>query len=213
MYIHLSAKRGNIGGLKARLAEGDNIDIADRDNLTPLMHAVKNLEASPEVVRFLIENGADVNAEGGTIDNKPVLAYAASAGNIEKVNILLEAGANASYVSPSGYDLLSYAIMAHTLSYDDNLLQIVQILIKKGARPLGLSKYGESALRVASKNGRFDVVNLLLKNGADFKQLQWTKLMYALALGSLDDVKVCIEDGSDLSARDAWERTPWLLSL
>ena len=37
--------------------------------------------------------------------------------------------------------------------------------------------------------------------------------MCAIALGSLDDVKRELESGEDLSARDFWHRTPWLLSL
>jgi len=38
-------------------------------------------------------------------------------------------------------------------------------------------------------------------------------LMFAIALGSIDDVKLQLEAAPDLSARDSWSRTPWLLSL
>jgi hypothetical protein len=66
---------------------------------------------------------------------------------------------------------------------------------------------------VSSNSGRFDVVRVLLAAGADPAPLQWTPLMRAIALGSHDEVAREIEAGADLSAKDFWSRTPWLLSL
>ena len=77
----------------------------------------------------------------------------------------------------------------------------------------GVSSYAESGLRVLSRIGRFDGVRLLLDAGADCSQLAWTPLMKAVALGSLDDVQVALEQGAALEERDWWERTAWLISL
>ena len=96
---------------------------------------------------------------------------------------------------------------------DDNLLDSVKVLLDQGNDPNKITEYGESPLRVASNNGRFDVVDLLLKSGADAAQLGWSELHRATALGTLGDVENLLNQKSDLVARDFWSRTPWLLSL
>ncbi len=53
----------------------------------------------------------------------------------------------------------------------DNLFEEVQKFIDRGENLNRITKYSESALRVASNNGRFDVVKLLLESGADKAQL------------------------------------------
>lgn len=72
---------------------------------------------------------------------------------------------------------------------------------------------GASALNAASSWGRFDIVRCLLQEGADETRLGWTPLMRAVALGTLNEVKSQLKKESDLSKRDAHDRTPYLLSL
>ncbi|MDO8802932.1 MAG: ankyrin repeat domain-containing protein [Elusimicrobiota bacterium] len=72
--------------------------------------------------------------------------------------------------------------------------------------------HNESALKSASYC-RFDVVQALLEAGSDASPLKWTPLMRAIALGSPAEVRQQLTQGADLSARDLWSRTPWLLSL
>ena len=107
--IHSYAKNGDIDGLKAKLAEGESVDAVDKEKLTPLMHAVQNPKASHDTVRFLIDNGANVNADGGFVDCRTVLGYAVADGDIEKIILLLEAGADVAVVDENGRTALSYA--------------------------------------------------------------------------------------------------------
>ncbi len=94
-----------------------------------------------------------------------------------------------------------------------DLIGEVKVFIARGEDLNRISEYGESALRVASNHGRFDVVKLLLAAGADRKQLQWTPSFYAVAYGDLDSIRKSLKTHRDLEARDLWDRTPWLLSL
>lgn len=84
------------------------------------------------------------------------------------------------------------------------------MLIERGVALNGVSRHKESALRVLSRIGRFDAVQLLLDAGADEAQIDWTPLHRAVAFGTLDDVKALIEAGENIEAVDWWERTPWL---
>lgn len=54
---------------------------------------------------------------------------------------------------------------------------------------------------------------MLLAAGSDRQQLEWTNLMYAIVFGSLADVKNLLSKKVDLTVRDYWHRTPWLLSI
>ena len=89
----------------------------------------------------------------------------------------------------------------------------VRAHIAKGEDVNYVTQYCESALRVASNNGRFDVVKILLDAGADADQLEWSPTFYEVAYGDIDSIKESIETHQDLEARDFWQRTPWLLAL
>lgn len=96
---------------------------------------------------------------------------------------------------------------------EENLLEQVRSLLQAGANPNERTEYFETPLRVSSRLGRFDVVKLLFEFGADPSHLNWTPLFHAVAYGSMQQVRDCVENGADLSAIDTWERTPFLLAI
>ncbi len=202
--IHRAAANGDLTGIERELAQGIPVDLRDPETgWTPLMQS-----ATAEAASLLIARGADINA---VADDAPVLHFAIREGNIEKVRVLLDAGADVQYLRPHGYDALIDAM--HNSISEPNLLLLLSLLIDRGASLNCVSRYSESALGIASRTGQFDVIRLLLNSGANPAPLQWTPLMQAIALGSLDDVERELGRGSDRFARDFWSRTPWLLSL
>ncbi|MFZ6779367.1 ankyrin repeat domain-containing protein [Undibacterium sp. Ji83W] len=68
------------------------------------------------------------------------------------------------------------------------------------------------ALKLASYNGRFDVVKLLLNAGAAECQLQWTDVMQEVAFGTTASLKQKIEETGDLEAADFLSRTTFLIA-
>ncbi len=95
----------------------------------------------------------------------------------------------------------------------DNLLSEVRNYIESGADPNERTKYNETPLNVSSRNGRFDVVKLLIELGADHEHLKWTELFHAIAYGSIAEVEKLLDDKFDITALDHWERTPFLLAI
>lgn len=89
----------------------------------------------------------------------------------------------------------------------------VQKLIDVGVDLNEMTRYGESPIRVASRNGRFDVVELLIYSGADSAPLQFSCSMYELLFGSLEKLSQSLIENRDLEAREYWERTPFLLAV
>jgi ankyrin repeat protein len=61
--LHLAAHRGRLGAVRFLVLEAKvDVNSRDRDGTTPLHMASYGLEATPEVVQFLLEHGADVKA-------------------------------------------------------------------------------------------------------------------------------------------------------
>ena len=145
--------------------------------------------------------------------DKPELAEAVSRGDLETIRKLLDAGADVRYVRPSGYTAIVDVMHGRSILEDPQLLPVLRLLIERGAALDTVTDYGESALSVSSRIGRFDAVELLLDAKADPSPLGWTALHRAVALGTLADVKKRLESGDDVKATDRWERTPLLLSL
>jgi ankyrin repeat protein len=141
------------------------------------------------------------------------LSTALAAGNLDAVRALVEAGADLCYTDENGYDALLDAVHGRDILRDAGLLELLGYLVDRGVNLSGVSKHGESAVRVLSRIGRFDALRLLLRAGADRGHLKWTRLHEAVALGSLTDVETALEGTRDLEARDWWSRTPWLLAV
>jgi ankyrin repeat protein len=141
------------------------------------------------------------------------LVKAVSEGDLETIRRLLVEGADIRYVRPHGYTVLIDVMHGRSILEDTQLLAVLRLLIDRGADLDAVSDYGESALSVASRVGRFDAVKLLLDSGANPAPLEWTALHRAVAIEKIADVQRRLEAGDELSSRDRWERTPMLLSL
>ncbi|QJW93469.1 ankyrin repeat domain-containing protein [Frigoriglobus tundricola] len=141
------------------------------------------------------------------------LSTAVRESDLETIRAVLDAGADVRYVRPHGYTVLIDVLYSQSIREEEQLIPVLRLLIERGADLNVISDYGESALRVSSRLGWFEAVGVLLDAGADPGPLHWSPLHRAVALGTVADVRRRLECGDDLSARDWWERTPWLLSL
>ncbi|MCA9108751.1 MAG: ankyrin repeat domain-containing protein [Planctomycetaceae bacterium] len=209
MHIHSFASQGDCDGVRGELAKGVSVDTRDELNFTPLAYAAGSPDANEEMIRLLIDAGADVNA---IVDHsrKCPLGLAVCSGALEKAQVLSDSSADINFVSPQGYTVLIDVV--HSLHDDETLVQIVEYLVSNGAEIDCESDYGESPLSVTSHLGRFDAVTYLLDAGADPTPLQWTKLMKAVASETCGEVQRQLDLGGRLDDRDRWDRTPWLLA-
>lgn len=204
--LHRAVKNGNLRLVNELLTESsEQVDInqPDRKSWTPLMYASNSPEANIEILHTLIRHGAIIDTSS--------VSYALS--DLQKLSVLIEAGADVLYRNEHGYDALINAAYGRDVHHNPQLLDILNLLIEKGVSPRGMSTYGESSVRVLSRAGRFDAVQLLLKAGANPDDVKLTPLIEAVAFGSLADVTAIVENGADLEERDHWERTAWLFAI
>ena len=211
--LHREAKRGNLERVRELLRAGADVNAKDRQNRTPLTHALKSPAASVELVQLLLDSGGTV-AENSRFDgeNTSLAAVCLRGGDPSKLALVLDGGADVLYQSSHGYDALMDAIHRAHAETDPRLIDVLKMLIAGGVPLNGITSYNESALRSLSRLGRFDAIQLLLDAGADGSQLAWTPLHRAVALGNLEDMKT-LEVGAALEETDYWERTPWLLAI
>lgn len=131
-----------------RLKEtGVDLDVVDRDGRTLLMHAVLDTEAQPEVVRWLLANGAKVD-HADRAARYTALHFSTQDQRRELVEILLAAGASIDPLDAYGNSPLWRAVMN---SRGD--LDLIRILVSKGAKPDLENKRGVSPRKLAKTIG------------------------------------------------------------
>jgi ankyrin repeat protein len=162
---------------------------------TRLVDAVKNHDK--DAIRALIKEHVDVNMPEA--DGTSALHWAAHANDLETVQLLLRAGANAKAASRYGVTPLSEAA-----TYGSGAL--VEALLKAGADVNTLTtERGETVLMTASRAGNTEAVKVLLEHGADANAKEsfrgQNSLMWAAAENHPDIVKLLIAHGADTKVR------------
>jgi len=102
----VAANDGSLSRVKSSLADGANIN-AKRSNGTTALHSACS-RGYFEIVQYLIENGADINARGGDDNDTPLIwAVYNERNNISK--FLVDKGANINARDKHGKSALNYA--------------------------------------------------------------------------------------------------------
>ena len=148
-----------------------------------------------EIVKYLVENGADINAK----DNNgwTSLIHAAYNGHLEVVKYLVENKADINAIGKYfGFDGLTSLMFASMNGH----LEVVKYLVENGAN---INDRNE-ALMGASISGHLEVVKYLVENGADINTKDYvgiTPLIYASMFGNFELVEYLIEKGADVNIK------------
>ena len=219
MSLHFYAEQGDIKGVIQALNQGEDVNaLSVYSSRSPLVCATESNRSTIDVMRCLIERGADVNQTMKAIDECPLLTAVRSR-SLEKMQLLLEHGAEVRPKSPRFRCLLYQAMEAYEFGLcpaGDSLSDMLALLISQGASldetltdDTGRVQQFTRAITSASTAGQFDIVKLLIEAGADASPLGWSDLMYATVLEPIGQVKKLIADGADLTATDHRDRTAW----
>jgi ankyrin repeat protein len=165
-----------------------------------------------ETARILQNNNADpkIKATSGWAEGKSACTYnhnvgnilncngdlllASRNGNLDKVNELLNNGAdvNAADDSDQKTALHEAAIYGHT--------DVVSLLLAKGADVNVQDEYGYTPIHWAAENGHTDVVSLLLEKGADVNVQDEdgvTPIFYAALEGHKETARILQSNNAD----------------
>ncbi len=155
------------------------------------------LQGKKDVLRSLLQKGADVNAP--QIDGTTALHWAVRADDLEVADLLLNAGAKPSASNRDGATPLQLAALNGSAT-------MIGRLLKAGVDAnTPLSSYGDTALMMAARTGKPDAVKVLLDNGAKVDTREtWgdtTALMWAVVEGNHAVVRMLIDRAANVNAR------------
>jgi ankyrin repeat protein len=201
--IAYAAKASDVGLVSTLLQKGADVDHVSfssdehsRDyNINALCYAVS--ERNLEMIRFLINQGADpnVNIEGA----RSILQLATDLGDMEMIQVLIEAGADcnkaSSYYHPlnplqTAVEMGNFELVEYFMSVDADI----------NWPPYEIK--GATALQIAIKKENIDMVKFLLGRGAHVnapaaERRGVTALQAAVSLGRLDLIELLLRNGAN----------------
>lgn len=196
-----AAYAGDIEKVKALLESGADVNswsnLGSHSN-TPLMYAVYG--GYYEVAKILIEAGADVNTAHDTTHTVLYHALESYQLRAEVIQLLLDAGVNMDYTP------LTWAIRYRVAP------EIVAMLIEAGADVNERDENGTPALNTAVRFRRNQLIDIILRSGAEINAADESSGRTALALAveikDIETVNQLIEAGANLEMTDTWGNTP-----
>jgi ankyrin repeat protein len=191
--LHLAASVGLTGAVIRLLKGGCEFDEKDRSGSTPLYYA--SLNGHLEILRSLLNEDADVNAQGGQYGY--VLQAASAGGHEQVVKTLLDKGAEVNAQGGHyGNALQSASLRGHE--------QVVKTLLDEGAEVNAQGGYYGNALQAASLGGHEQVVKTLLNKGAEVNTQGggYGNALQAASLGGHEQVvKTLLDKGAEVNAQ------------
>ena len=197
----MAAQRGDVNLIR-QLIESGRARATDRDeqNVTPLHWAAIN--AQLPACRYLLEQGAEVDALGGDLIASPV-QWAARNGYLYIIQLLIAHGADPNIKDTQGYNTL------HLVTHSSSIMPLLYLL----HQPISIDERdsaGHTALMWAAYQGDALSVEILLKHGANPNTRDdsgLTPLHWAVVRGN----KVCLlklfEKDAEIHAKDNEGRT------
>ena len=200
--IFVASQRGDVELLR-ELIESGKATATDRDpqNITPLHWAAINAHVA--ACRYLLEQGAEVDALGGDLVATP-MQWAARNGYLYVIQLLIAHNADPTITDSQGYNSL------HLVTHSSSIMPLLYLL----HQPINVDSrdsQGHTSLMWAAYQGDALSVDLLLRHGANPNlkdDAGLTSLHWAVVRGNRVAIRKLIEKGADLTAKDGEDRTP-----
>ena len=157
--LHIPAGEGDLSKVKAEVNSGTDVNSTDFIGQTALMYAAE--QGRIEVVEYLVENGADVNAKSSAKGRGTALIYAASVNRVVVMEYLLKHGAD---INATTYNKETALFWATAKGY----IKAVNLLLKNNADTKLKNKDGKTALDLARDLNQKEIERILTeKNKGD----------------------------------------------
>jgi ankyrin repeat protein len=234
--LHVAAGNNRLDIADCLLDHGADMNAANKYGMTPLFYAAEKGHAA--VAKVLVKKGADVNTVSpffGTALHRAVfmghfeftefllkkgastrvqnstgtvLHTAAIRDRLEQARLLINHGADVNSKNRENLTPLFYALSVGSNRKND----LAMLLIEKGAEVNAMNKEGVSVLMLAVKMGFADIVDTLIKRGAD-KKIQTPavkqSLLHISAINGYGDVAgLLIHHGLEVNAKDKKGHSP-----
>ena len=184
---------------------GVEVDRATTDDgTTPLRQAA--FQRFPEVVKVLLQHGADVDK--ASLDGDTPLHCASQVGSVEVAEVLLECRADVNKTNMKRETPLDFA--AHF-----GHLAVVRLLLQSRADVDKADHDGTTPLHFAAQKGSVEVAEVLLESRANVTMTDTTKetpLHLAAYFGHVAVVRLLLQSPADTTLKTQWGLTPLVVA-
>lgn len=226
-----AVRLGTLDDVLDRIGQGTDVNLTDEFGRTALFEAVMSCRI--EVIRALLEHGADPNVPDGTgctpttravyraqawafrePDPRPLEILLSAGGKLGLLDAVLMGDVELARRLCDSDPSIDVSGDAHFSFHDTYLMEAAKLgflgmtrfLLDRGADIEGTDDLGATALMRAAASGRADIVELLLERGADVNHDDWldqTPLSAAAMEGHREIVDRLLSHGAERSLLDA----------
>ena len=159
-YAAMMGHEAIVRALLCVVDKGVELDVVDRDSLTPLALAVRRGHVG--VARCLLLAGADVTILNGS--GHSLLQTVVCQGNLDGIRLLLTHAPSPNFASSNGKTALIEAVhMGHR--------EAIEMILKLGGDVNYETAMGYTALIMAAYRGHVEIARTLLRAGADVNHI------------------------------------------
>ncbi|XP_061169144.1 ankyrin-1-like [Saccostrea echinata] len=158
--LSITAEIGELEIAKTLIQHNAIVNARNFDGETPLFHATK--EGHCDIMKLLIDNKAKINIQN-KYGNTCLHVSVHSRSSDDLMLLLLEKGADVNVCNKDGITVLMVATEETQKTSDKR----ISALIDHGADVNAQDKFGRTALHRAAENSQLNVIDILLRNGAD----------------------------------------------
>ncbi|GFR13600.1 hypothetical protein TNCT_444961 [Trichonephila clavata] len=205
--LHLAAKCNYLNVIKCLKDRGAGIDIQNWRGNNPLHEAVE--DGRQEMVQFLLENGANINAKTETRGEETPLSLAVNKAcpiyqqgtaedhqkyiekYVEIIKLLIREKADVNASDPLGWAV-----------GQGGSINLVKLLVENGAVIL------DGHLHAAANAGNKDIAEFLIDNGADINAQNAQGSTPLHKVSGIDTLKLLIERGAKVNIKNGEGFTP-----
>ena len=195
--LFVAATLGNTWIIRTLVTHGAEIDEVGSKRRSVLCNLLRNNEVDFETVKFLVENGADLNGRDRK-SNTVLMSCCERKENHHLLEKLIELGGDFNLKERNGISLV------HILAMKDNVYLLKLIVEKYGVKVDTKGNLGETALFLACKGGMKNTIQYLLSANASLNERAMlegmTPLMVSCEYGMICSVNLLLESVVDKSS-------------
>ncbi len=206
-------RRPNAEIINYFIAQGADVNKADKDGNTPLMLFSNGKD--PKIFLTILSKSTTINA--ANIKGETALSNAFANGSAEIAQILLKGGADAKTTDKDGNNLVYYWFNSYKPGNDNQDFDLKLSLLKSsGLDVKAPQKNGNTILHIAAEKENLDMVKKALELGADInaKNQDGNTALHLIALTAKDAtiLKTLVDAGAKKDLKTEFDETAYELA-
>ncbi|XP_008202805.1 ankyrin-1-like [Nasonia vitripennis] len=202
--LHHAVINNRVELTKMILEKGVDPNIRDHLGITPLLLSLRGIVEDEEMLRLLVERGADVHSKdsrGSNALHRVFFRGKAEKCAIRQARFLIENGASLEEIQLEN----EYQPLHVVVSLGENNNELVKLFLAHGANVNAQAQSGESPLYIAAQFSSTEMLKTLLEHGADVNMRNdegWTALHRACSKCYRESVRLLLSAGADMLIED-----------